>query len=378
VIDWQSGGWTGSINRLVRKELRAHQIENAAIRKSRYPLLEILLKKFFLADKFVNFIGIYLIIAILIVTADVLCEMFLSKSLPAWARAQLSTDFDTHIKDITGYMIAVQVGALGIVSIAIALATLLSQKQRSSTDIKIYYYESNIFGISASSVALLFILSIQLFWPHQSLLFFLNSGTKIQLSKISFVSIHLFWLLFNLAGTAHFIATTFGFVQRSSRAKLRERYTANVVFPADFNARLRPVIYQSGAQDLISEDDHGEDDEPCIYFGSLFALSPPYETEARLNSAHQLILVDVKMTIVRWVLRRWIARCKNTRGASSGEAGFAGLSPKKPTLSFTPDIDVPISGSTDWCRRRGGVPLTRLERIALRLAFCFRRAKVET
>ena len=72
------------------------------------------------------------------------------------------------LKDIASYLIAAQVGILGIVSVAIGIVTLISQRDdRSSTntDVRLYYVESLAYEVVLSGAALLIVLCVQLLWP---------------------------------------------------------------------------------------------------------------------------------------------------------------------------------------------------------------------
>lgn len=148
--------------------------------------------------------------------------------------------------NVSSYLLGAQVGVLGVLSLALALVTLIAQRESSSTDVKVYYHESLAFEIVASCVALMAVLCAQLLWPAQFLLHRLGFGTELLVFKFGLLGIHIGWLLLNLVGLAHFIATTFGFVQQSAREALRERYTVNIVQGREMTSRLRHQLYWLG------------------------------------------------------------------------------------------------------------------------------------
>ena len=122
-----------------------------------------------------------------------------------------------------GILIAVQAGVLGVISIALALVTIIAPKNNESSIIGIYYYDSRAFEIVISSVTLLAILCLHVFVPVQVLTKWFNLKGEIPL--LSFTP--LIWLFLNLVGISHFIMTTLEFVDPSKRRMMRKRYTGN-------------------------------------------------------------------------------------------------------------------------------------------------------
>jgi hypothetical protein len=176
---------------------------------------------------------------------------------------------------------------------------------------------------------------------------------------------------------AYFIATTFRFVQQSAREMLRERYTANVVLPRDLTQRLREQLYRLATNELLcvgSEIDSMDSGRPSMTFG--LDYKNPLTVEVETTFEHPMALHDVRMTWVRWVFRRWSARCTDA-AIQQPVAGLRGLGDQGPRIWFTPNIDIPLQGKVRWCRRRDGVPLTSFEKFVLRRAFRFRRCRNE-
>jgi hypothetical protein len=375
MIEWRRGGWSGSINGWVRREVEEQLSENPVARRSRYGRLNRALRTFFSIGTFENFVVLYLVLDIAIVIGELIVARYSPDWIPAWTASgpAPAPDIKSIVLNVTGYLITAQVGVLAIITLALALVTLIAQRESASTDVKLYYHESMSFEIVASSVALLAVMCAQLLWPVQFLLHRLGLGTGVQAFKLGLLGAHSAWLLINLAGVAHFIATTFNFVQQSAREELRERYTANVVQPREMTARLRQQLHALATQELLDGDDANKD-QRSFAFG--FDAGSPYVTEIQSIFKRPMGLYDVRMIWCRWVLRRWSARCNRAATSERSSAGHS-LGHQGPVLWFTPHIDQPLNGTVGWCRRRGGVPLTNLERWLLRRAFHFRRTDHE-
>jgi hypothetical protein len=193
--------------------------------------------------------------------------------------------------------------------------------------------------------------------------------------KLSLLWLHLGWLLLNLGAVGYFIVTTFRFVQQSARELLRERYTVNVVQPIDMTQRLRQTLYSLATKELLGDDNEdGQSQRPSVTFG--FDFGDPQTVEIEAIFARPNVLHDVRMTWVRWVVRRWSARCLKAAVAPPAHKP-ARLGHHAPELWFTPHVGEPLHGTVGWCRRRDGVSLTAIEKFVLRRAFRFRRSDRE-
>lgn len=361
-------------------------------RRARYSLHTRLLRSFFATRTFGAFIAIYTAVDTLVLISEALSAPHITCTRPPWPgiwkisalrdviewatacvpSTWLSIAPAEYIKslllNVQSYFIGAQVGALGILSLALALVTLIAQGQNSETDVKVYYHEAMAFEIVASSLALICVLCVQLLWPAQFLLHKIGLGADIPLFKLILLAVHLAWLLTNIAALAHFISVTFGFVQQSRRQRLRELYTANVVMPRDMRGRLRHYLYDNASLSLVGYN--VSDTKPSVTFG--FDYGKPYVIEISSNFDHPTALIDVRMIWVRWVVSRWIKRC--IIEASRNPQFDSWRAYQAPSLCFIPTLDAPRQGLVGWCVRRDGVPLTLMERLVLRMAFRFRRS----
>lgn len=358
-IGWGPGGPTDSVNRFVAHEVRRQLAGNPVARRARYPAGHRLLRSL-MGAPFSLFLARYLIVDLAALNVEAWSRLF-APGAAAMSAARAAQVVDV-VKTVPSYLLGAQIGLLGVISLALALVTLIAQRDDATTDVKVYYHESMFFGITASGIALAAVLSVQFLWPLQTALHWLGGGSASPVFKLALVAAHTLWLVANLWAVAHFVSVTFRFVQRSARERLRERYTANVVVPRQLTDRLRQQVYGAAGGRV----DQGA---PGAYFGYSFGTGSEIEIER--DFAPDSVLVDVHMGVVRWVLARWTKRCAATP-APAGTPARSG-----PRIWFTPALDRSLRGRTAWCRRSGGVPLTGFERWALRRAFRFEERRDE-
>jgi hypothetical protein len=370
VIDWTHGSWTGSLNAWANREVRDHLKANPIARRVRYSTPHRAVRCFFDIGTFHRFIWLYFVVNMTFVVIEALVASFTPEWLPAWTAWSPGQPLDTKalILNVSSYLVSTQVGLLGVISLALALVTLIAQREGSSTDVQLYYHESQALEVVASCAALLTILCVQLLWPLQFFIHQMGLGTGFQFFKLCLLQIHIFWLVLNLSALAYFVATTFRFVQQQERELLRERYTAHVAQPRELKQRLRQQLFTLGVAGLTDIEE--DDGKPTAFLGGDF--KGPSETEIRSMFDKPVALYDVRMRWVRWILRRWMARCIGETVNSKPHA-LHGLGQQAPLIWFTPHLDVSQQGSISWCQRRGGVPLTQFEKFILRQAFRFRR-----
>lgn len=357
VINWGRGGWFGSLRRYVAREVREHIKENPAIRRARYPL-SLRFLRWLLSEKAVGwFVIAYLGLNAMAALSEILLGLYASGWPKSW---ELSNDHRAFLKDSTSYLISAQVGILAIISLAVGLIALVTE--RSSKELLVYYHETLTFEFFASSVALLSVLCIQVFWPLQTVAHRIGFGTNTAIFKFFLSSVHITWLLINLAALAHFVADSLRFVQQDARARIRERYTANVVLPYDLTQSLLRAFYAAAPRDFVPAIN--EHNGPLIFLGYETSSSYP---EVSTDFARPVTLCDVRMRPLGWVLKRWWQRCELQSSEKPGR--------RRPVLAFSPSFDRTLEGVTDWCVREGGVPLTKFEKFLLRRSFRFRRVR---
>lgn len=358
-------GWLGSVRRRVRSEIKAHVRKNASIRGSRYSFLQRGLRATIAGRSLPSFLAAYLTIDILLVAAEAAANSRFPAFLPGWT----SPEMKGLLKDIASYLLTAQAAILGIVSVAIGIVTLIAQRDdRSSTntDVRLYYMESLAYEVVLSGVALLIVLSTQLFWPIQFAAHRLHLGGPDLIFKVGLTALHLIWLLLNFSVFTQFVLTTLRFVEPKARERLRERYTANVIVPRDLSLRLLRMFYNMANQQLIPQTDKKA--APSVTLG--WGILDDGNVELSTLFKHRSTLTDVWLRPLRFVLRRWVERSEKARThpPAACENPFGPNIRLDIALSF----DSRIEGLSEWCLRRGGVPLLGWEKYVVRQCFRFR------
>ena len=300
-------GLRGSLRRRVRREIKAHLRDNRAIRRARYSFFQRAARLLIGGRSLPTFLAAYLLLDLVLVGAEVVFNLHFPQALPGWTMPQIKS----LLKDIASYLIAAQVGILGIVSVAIGIVTLISQRDdRSSTntDVRLYYVELLAYEVVLSGAALLIVLCVQLLWPAQFLAHLAHLGGTDLAFKALLTAFHLTWLLLNLAVFAQFVLTTLHFVEPSARERLRERYIANVIVPTDLTQRLLRVFYANAPKELVP--DTNEEAGPLITFG--YGTLDDGDVELRTKFAVPSVLRDVWLRPLGFVLRRWWRRSEQT------------------------------------------------------------------
>lgn len=306
-------GWLGSLRRRVLREIKTHVRENHAIRRARYSFLQRALRAVIVDRSLLAFVAAYLFLDIVLVGAEAIFSSHFPRCLPGWTGPELKS----ALKDIASYFIAAQVGILGIVSVAIGIVTLISQRDdRSSTntDVRLYYVESLAYEGVLSGVALLVILCVQLLWPMQFTAHRLDFGGPDLIFKVILTAFHLAWLILNLAVFTQFLLTTLRFVEPKARERLRERYTANIIVPYDLSLRLSRFFYMIAPKAMVP----GTSDKTGLSITFGYGLLDDGEIELHTNFATRSELHDVWLRPLGMVLRNWWRRNekKQTRAAT--------------------------------------------------------------
>ena len=216
-------GWSGSLRRRVAHEIRLHRAENRAMRRTRYSLVERGVRAVLAGHSFGWFVGTYVAVALAIFLAGALFTLYAPWVLP---NATDRSGIDGFLKDATSYLIAAQVGLLAVVSVAVGLVTLIAQRDdraSTNTDIRLYYDGALAYEVVGSSVALLLILCVQIFWPLHLIAHGLGFQQSDLFDKLSLTGLHVVWLVVNITAFAQIIAITLRFVEPKAREQLRER-----------------------------------------------------------------------------------------------------------------------------------------------------------
>ena len=135
MVNWQQGGWTGSVRRLVRNEVKMQLRTNLAYRRVRYGFFDWLFRKFFHTEKFSRYITLYFFVDVFFAAAEALLAKGTLKVVPD-VHVVLSAPLDfsqSLLTNVSGYFVAAQAGVLGIIALALALVSLIAQRENSTT-----------------------------------------------------------------------------------------------------------------------------------------------------------------------------------------------------------------------------------------------------
>jgi hypothetical protein len=359
----------GSLSGRVDREILELRRENVALRRARYSLGRRLLRATVVGRTVVDYLFLYSIVLGAAVFVEWAISRYILCRLPKYSDAFESG----FLKDLGSYLIAGQIGVLAIVSVAVAVVTLLSERTDGAsvnTDIRLYYVESYSYELAISGVALLLILTFQMFWPLQHILNAIGRACGDDWFKLTLSAIHALWFGVNLLLFLQFITTTLRFVEPSTREALREGYSANEVIPRDAKARLLRSLFFNAPAHLFGGEALKQG--PAIAFGYGSSLNEGARAELMTTFRAPARLVDVRLRPLRWALARWQQRVRQQpqRGARFGQSFWDSY------LTITPNFDDVLDGQCNLVLRRGDVALSGLEKWVIRR--CFRFAPVSS
>lgn len=335
------------------------------MRRTRYSPIERGVRAVLEGHSFGWFVGGYVAVTLAVLLAGALLNLYTPWLLPD---AKGWSGIDGFLKDATSYLIAAQVGLLAVVSVAVGLVTLIAQRDdraSTNTDIRLYYDGALAYEVVASSVALLLILCVQIFWPFHPVVHALGFERSALFDRLSLSGLHLVWLVVNITAFAQFIAITLRFVEPKAREQLRERYTANSVVPDDLWRRILPWLYLTAPSLLLPEA--ATDSGPLLAFGH--NLSDTGDPEITTFFRGRVMLKNVRSRLLGAALRHWWRRTDEARRRQPQQR--ASPFGREIALVLTPHFGREFEGSVVWCRRSGGAPLTRWERGLIRRSFVF-------
>jgi hypothetical protein len=81
-----------------------------------------MIRELIVERSFVAFLGAYLFLDLVVLMAEIIVNLHFPAELPGWTTPELKVE----LKDVASYLIAPQVGVLGMVSVAIGIVALIS------------------------------------------------------------------------------------------------------------------------------------------------------------------------------------------------------------------------------------------------------------
>jgi hypothetical protein len=358
-------GLLQSLRARVEADVRELGRENKVLSRARYGPIRRFLHRWLVNRPARSLVAAYCgLIALLIVSE--------------WAESRYAPSLLTPIndlwKDAAGFFLSAQVGILAILTVAIGVVTLLTQKDDGSsvnTDVRLYYFESYSYELATSGIILSIAILVQLFGPLQPLVAYLtNNMHAVDHFKSWVTLIHAAWLAMNFSLFLHFINTTLKFVEPDSRARLRTTYIANEIIPIDLKRRLTNAYYINLAGNIFGIEEIKKG--PLISFGmgSLSDETSTVELSRSLDADSRL--VDVWLLPLGLAVRSWLRRVRR-KGARKrfSELHWDGH------LAFIPSFSRTYEPHFDVVVRDGGVPLSWIERILIGISFRFSPAGPE-
>jgi hypothetical protein len=333
--------------------------QNRSLRRTRYGFVRRFLRGWFVGQPAKGLITAYgLSLGTLF-----LIEWGLARFAPSLSARVINTDFT---KDAAGFFLAAQVGILAVLTVAISVVTLLTQKDDGSainTDVRLYYVESYAYELVTSGIFLSIVLVLNLFWPLKFITEFTAGEQLVDRFKFCVTMFNAIWLVLNFYLFSHFIHTTLKFVEPKSRARLRKQYSANESIPRDVKRRLLQAYYLHAPVQIFGL--HEIKEGPLISFGMPLMRDQVPAVEVSRSFKVPSSLVDVWLLPLAFALRAWRLRNKNRFDTPSKLGG------QEPHLAVLTDFARVHDDEANLVVREGGTPLTRFERALVKISLRF-------
>lgn len=353
MFDWGSG----SLKARAWGEVARHRAANPAFRRNRDPLHVRILRTVLGEGGLTTILFGYLLLAATVTAAETLndaicrtngCSLLLPETL---IRTERTEDI---LRDFAGFMIGAQTGLLGVLSIAVALVTLIGQRAQAGADVRVYYHESFAVPLAGSSLALLLALCFQLFWPMALLSPYYGINSQNLTTEVILTSVHIGWLMANIALYARFTFISLSFGQDERRTRYRSLYSANVIVPRNiFQAIIRTQFSQCAQRLPLPKGAQPRISMTYVY------VTPPIEA-VFIDIRRPSKLDDVWLTPLSVGVWLWARRVARRPGAA-------------PVLAFIIDFDRTLDRRHCLCRTTIGAQPNFAERVLMRISFRFRR-----
>lgn len=246
--------------------------------------------------------------------------------------------------------------------IVIAFVTILVQRNASSGVLKAYFIDS---GAVFAGLSSLFVLLGML---AQYVLIVYSENNVGNRTLAVWLMLDSVWVALNFVLTAWFLLRTFMFLRPSARKEILKRYVASVVWPRELKSKLVPLLYSYSQQFGWVPGPGAHDTEqraPRVWMHSIgFDIG---QSIVAVSLRGRLTLYEVRFRLLAIVASRWLrsARATNWSQAAEGE----------PTLVFPSLPGRNYEDKVILCRVQGHSLLNRLDKLLVRLAFGFRRAR---
>lgn len=351
-----------TLNRQAELHVSRHMRSNPAVRRARLSVAHRVLRRL-LTRRFWLLLLLYLLVDLAAVAVEALVGRGLVPTLIRIPRDEATL----VVASAPGVLITAQTGALAVITLALALVTLVAQRDEASGDIQIYYHHSMAFEIAASCLASAAIVSMQSVWPLQVVAHALLLSPENVATKFGLTLLHVAWLALNLGAVAHFVVVTLQFVQRPSRERMRRQYVVRELLAADVRRRLREPLFAAALEGMLPDTGARRTDRATV--GTLpFFGRDRGERDVVRSLREPARLEDVWLPPLRWAVRSWARRSSSAAAVPDPPRRSE---PDRPALRLPIGLDEVAHGEAVLCLRRGGVPMNWWERLLIRTAMRF-------
>lgn len=282
---------------------------------------------------------------------------------------------DDYYRDFFNAIVAMLAAQAALVAIVYPLivasaGVLFDVRAGARTRLEIFLKETEAVSTGGSGLILIAAMAIQL--PFIGLLPVRCAAAVAGLDVL--------WFVVNVVGAAFFLSHSIAYLRPEMRPVLFRRYVANVVWPTQFS-ELYALSQSLGAVDYgylpkyasiqTNPNDNGDDTGaestvPAVYMHPLLDYGVP---EVTIGLPKSRCLSDIRLSLLELVVREWFSKIKNEherRNRLSNDRAF---------LAFQVSVGETYSGQVVLVRRSGEPALSWAQRLAIRLAFVFRRDK---
>lgn len=363
-------GILGSLRGQANQELAQLVRKNKRLRRAQLSLPLRLFRTWVTDRRLRTIILAYVIFEVAVLAFEWAGYRYVGWLVPDWH----SDGFHDLLKDVTSYFLGGQLGVLSIVSVAVGVVTFIAQRTEgvsARADIRLYYVEAFAYEIVTSGVALVLVLSAQLFWPGQFALHLAGLGGDSLFFKFFLTAVHASWLAFNILMFFQFMTVTLRFVEPGARVRLREHFNANVIIPNDVRNRVLRALYYKIPEAMPGGDEKNPGPRFTVGMGPTFRERAAVLLSLDFKFPSELCDVWISpLRVALWSWRRRVHKYVRIRPASGLRSqGW------DDTIAITASFDGEFDGRQDWGFLEGAVAPTWWERGLIRQSFRFRRVK---
>lgn len=351
----------GNIRKSSAGKVRALRTQNAALRAAQPALWLRLLGPLVVNRSLFRLLAVYGAVWSMLVTSGLLFTIETPQALIPLAKDLGEKE---TIRNLLSYMLGAQATMVGLIfPLALGMVTLIVQRDEgaaTNADVTLYYDQSLAYAVGTSGLTLAIALVLALFTPELLVLDAAGRsdvGWSISLAGLIVLGC---WLLANLLVTWQFLITSLSFIRPNYRAAARRRFVASRVIPQHLSALLSDYQYLQISEELFPG---AAEPMPFVMGGAAEGLGGDRVVCRTLRQPREL--VDIRLVPLRLAVRLWAWRCRRA-GKGPGSNKYDWM------LGLAGPLGRHLRGDVLLCRRAGGVPFCRIERLLLRHAFVFR------